>query len=828
MNRLGPWLDDSGSRPGRRRGLILAAALLTSPAVFGQIVTDGSLGGGMRSLSGPNYRIGADLGQQAGGNLFHSFAQFGLATGQSATFSGPASVTNVIARVTGGSQSAIDGAIRSEITGANLFLFNPAGIAFGPNASLDISGSFHASSASYLRLDDGTRFNASPTAPMTLSVAAPEAFGFPAGSAQPIRVDALIEVPDGQTISFSGGDIGASGAFLSAPGGRIALTAIGSVGGEIPLAGGGSLLPANAGTIRLDGSQLLTPGNNSIGPGHIVIRGGRLVMRDSLVDVTNLAGTEGGGIDIQLAGKLEARASTISTLATASGRGSDIAVQAADILLTEGAKISAATLSEAPAGNLAVTAGNLVLDYGYLASETGGSGAAGRIDITASSMRLINDGAITVLTQGSGAGGQVNITTGSLDIAGGRAVPAGYLDPVTGLTYYGFYSGIYSTSQAALGGPGGNINIRADGIRIHDGGKISGITIGSGRAGNVTVTANSLSLTNGGLIHTTTSGPGAGGTIDIRVAGNLDIAGSLDTQRFAGYPPRGTTTSGIASKATGELNPTATTLGDGGTITVSAGRLSLGAHAEISAAAEGNATGGTITLTAGAIDMTGGRITSASHGSGNAGQITVDAGTALVMTGGAEISTAARLADGGNITVIARDVVKLSGSRITTSVGTGLGNGGNISIDPNFVILDKSQVVANAWGGTGGNINIVAGTYLSSIDSRVSASSQLGIDGQVSITSPNINAGKNLGAPPPAYVDLSRLLRETCGGRGTATGSRFVRAGRGGLAPVAGGSPLAVLAPTDPAVGSRPRQGHATDSILPLRLACSRPESMLR
>jgi hypothetical protein len=55
-----------------------------------------------QTLVGPSYSIGANLGKQVGGNLFHSFGIFGLATGESATFSGPATVTNVIGRVTGG------------------------------------------------------------------------------------------------------------------------------------------------------------------------------------------------------------------------------------------------------------------------------------------------------------------------------------------------------------------------------------------------------------------------------------------------------------------------------------------------------------------------------------------------------------------------------------------------------------------------------------------------------------------------------------------------------------------------------------------------------
>ena len=67
------------------RGLLL---LLLSTLACGDIVTDGSLGPAM-ALNGPDFQITAGLGQQRGGNLFHSFSQFNIASTESATFSGP-------------------------------------------------------------------------------------------------------------------------------------------------------------------------------------------------------------------------------------------------------------------------------------------------------------------------------------------------------------------------------------------------------------------------------------------------------------------------------------------------------------------------------------------------------------------------------------------------------------------------------------------------------------------------------------------------------------------------------------------------------------------
>jgi len=186
------------------RGLLLSGAMLLGGLCgvsLAQITLDGSLGP-HGALPGLHVRIPAEVGQIRGPNLFHSFAECNVPTQGSATFTGPPTITNILSRVTGGNPSHIDGTLRSEIAGANLYLLNPSGVLFGPNARLDVSGSFHVSTADYLRLADGARFVARLSENSTLSVAPPVAFGFL--ESQPAVITgqgSSLHVPAGATLS---------------------------------------------------------------------------------------------------------------------------------------------------------------------------------------------------------------------------------------------------------------------------------------------------------------------------------------------------------------------------------------------------------------------------------------------------------------------------------------------------------------------------------------------------------------------------------------------------------------------------------------------------
>ena len=227
----------------------------------------------------------------------------------------------------------------------------------------------------------------------------------------------------------------------------------------------------------------------------------------------------------------------------------------------------------------------------------------------------------------------------------------------------------------------------------------------------------------------------------------------------------------------------ASSLGDGsaGSISLDAGNTLGMDSSSITSEAEGTGDGGDISVVAvSSISMANGsNISASSLGDGLAGNISIDAGKTFTMTD-SSITTQAVVSDGGDITLVATDMIYLDQSKITTSVESGVGGGGNIDIDPEFVILKQSNILANAFGGPGGNINIVAGNFIATPDSSVDASSALGIDGTVNISSPDETVSEDLAVLPDNYLDVTSLMSDRCGT--TAGASSLVDAGPGGRA----------------------------------------------
>jgi hypothetical protein len=290
---------------------------------------------------------------------------------------------------------------------------------------------------------------------------------------------------------------------------------------------------------------------------------------------------------------------------------------------------------------------------------------------------------------------------------------------------------------------------------------ISTSTAGEGRGGDIVVSSSTLTLQNQAAIYADTIGSGQGGDIGINVT-SLTMSGG----------------SRISSS-------TYDSTGDGGSVMVQAGKdISLtGTFSGVYSVSSGDGKGGDIKLRAAEIRLTeGAQISASSKGTGDAGEIDL-AATGSFISRNSKVTTSSQNADGGNIKISAPYMVHLKESEVTASVGGGASTvGGNISIDPQFVILDHSKIVANAYEGQGGNIQIVSNVFLADPFSLVDASSALGIDGTVDIRSPITELSGTLVPLGEDFISAFELLREPCiarirGGKY----SSFIVSGRDGL-----------------------------------------------
>jgi filamentous hemagglutinin family protein len=213
-------------------------------------------------------------GTQSGANLFHSFQQFGLNSGEIANFMSNPQIQNILGRVVGGNPSVINGLIQVSGGNANLFLMNPAGIIFGQNASLNVPASFTATTANGIGFAGGW-FSAVGTNNYSALVGNPNRFAFTMSQPGSIINAGNLAVSEGKNLSLVGGTVINTGS-LSASGGNLTIAAVPgesvvrlSQEGMVlslelePITNDGSQLPTAAGISPWDLPRLLTGGNVS-------------------------------------------------------------------------------------------------------------------------------------------------------------------------------------------------------------------------------------------------------------------------------------------------------------------------------------------------------------------------------------------------------------------------------------------------------------------------------------------------------------------------------------------------------------------------------------
>lgn len=801
--------------------------------VVAQITSDGTSN---TSVIKNNNTFLIEQGIAVKGNLFHSFAEFSLPTGNQAFFNNTLDIQNIISRVTGKTISTIDGILQANGT-TNLFLINPNGITFGPNAQLNIGGSFIGTTASSIRFADDSEFSATnPQAPPLLTINVPLGLQFGSNPGRIVnQSQAGLQVLPGQTLALLGGDVILRGGNLAASQGRIELASVASPGLV-------SLTPTttsfalgyqniqNFGNIELSGAAALR--TSGLGGGTIRIAGGQVLLTEGARLVAETFGNfDGGGIDIQATHfKLQDRA-FVSTSTFGAGAGGSLRIRANAV------EITGTTPLETSRQLLGGTFNPLNLSNG-LFSLSAGSGRAGDLRIDTDQFIMQNGANLLTTTFISGGGGNLSLnvsglaelkqgsilltgTTGSAK-AGDLTINANQLRVLDG-------TALSTNPGATSTGRGGNLTVQAQSVELKGtpaGAVVPGglftTTLGASDAGDLTVTTNQLFVTDGTQISASSAGSGRGGNLNVS-ADQVELSGASPDGRFLG----GLFTSSSLLTVSGQRGTAAA-----GDLSITTRQLSVRNGAQISAATGSAGTAGTLTINASDfVDVTGfatgidpsvervsfgivgdGIVPSAietnTSGAGKAGNLIINTGR-LTVRDGAEIgvrgtssgaagdlevransilvdqgaiTATSLLGQGGNIDLrVQEDVVLRHQSQISTRAGTqdtGGGNGGNITLNTGVLaVLENSQINANAFGGSGGNIRITTRGIFAP-NGSITASSTLGVNGGVEIRRLDIDPSQGLVVLPVSLAEPSQQVSTDCS---ADRGNSFAITGRGGL-----------------------------------------------
>ena len=711
-----------------------------------QVVPDDTLDAEKTQINSlDELRDAIEGGAIRGDNLFHSFQEFNVGEGATVDFANPAGIENIFSRVTGGNISEIFGTLGVD-GAANLFLINPNGIIFGENARLDVNGSFLATTADEINFDNGEVFSAVESNIPTLTINLPIGLGFGSNSQSTSRsglikvqgtghnLDALggksairgetnnnLTTSPSKTLALIGSKINFEGGVLTSPSGNIE---IGSVQkGKVKITDFNQNLGSlslNYDEVKVFGDISLTnrslvdvssiPDNLQLGGGSIMVQGKNITSQDGSVILNqNFGENDSGSVNISASNSFQISGTDpiarilggIRTETLSKGKGANIEIFTPQLSIFDGGAIQSVTFSPFPqtvSGDINLNVSNLLISgaspqsafsISNVTTFTFNSSRAGNLSVDADTVNLKNGGILT----STGVMGPV----GAITIRATKFVKVKGFEPTFSLS-----SGISSTNSFSL--TPGTVNITSPNIYLQDGGSISTSTFSTGPAGIIVINTDNLKIT--GEIPKSTFNPGRPSNIGSSTfIFDIDLAESLpntfDTSTFTNLPLTG-------NSGNIEINANSIEISDSGAISV------------------------------------------LNDGKGDAGNLEINADSISLDNGG-EISASTTSGEGGNIDFNTDNLSLLGQSNITASAG-GQGNGGNITIDSETLLgLENSDITANAIAGNGGNIEI-SSDFIFGLESRpeltpfsdITASSELGIDGTVTIFSPESNIGEEV------------------------------------------------------------------------------------
>ena len=768
---------------------------------------------------GGTFNITEDFGQRAGNNLFHSFHSFNIENGETALFTGDASIVSIISRVTGGSASLIDGTLRSEIPGAGFWLVNPTGLILGPNSSIDVGGAFNFGAADFISFADDLRFSAVDES-VTLSVASPREFGFLSdGGGSGVLALNNIELgaaPSPGIESYNG--LLYVGREVSVNDSTVRTLGEGVAQGDIEIFGG---------SITIRNSRLITTTNSATNAGAITVNGSEIAIVGDTELTTETTGTgDAGAISIvatdtvtslpvtvinQFSGEESEQGPFISagSYDPDAGAAGNITIRGGTINLSNAIVASVSqtdqTVNDTSLVLLDATNGDLALTNILLSTTTAGAADGGSITLVADNV-VMRNASLESITEdqqtglGAGAAGSVQITGTTR---------------VTMASASGVEWSIRAASQLLESGQAGNVVIQGGTIDL-SGGSIRSFT-DSRIVGHVPALVlidsdgNDLRLSNM-VVETSTRGVNDAGLITL-AGGDVSLLNEtliVSDSTTISYP-----SSGVCG---GTVCTSATEIGAAGRISITGESVNL-QNSAVAATTEAFRVGnspGTVAIFAsmGDVDLVDSSVVTSTTGASDAGQISLAAENILLdsssilsqatNTGAAgEIAfntsenltiSAARQFDsevrsdavqsaGGDILVTAGGRFSIRNGAIEASAGAA-GNGGDVEVTADSFVIQSSAILAQADGGDGGAIekNVEGADLIFIMDAQsvINADSASGQSGDITVNAPDIDLDSALQEQDANIVAAPQLAADACSPSATGAMSTFVQDDEGG------------------------------------------------